>query len=88
MTEVPAGELIQNATEKYNNMVSEKSSTKIYPKYDIILALTTRLLNLYKNKTFILETFQVGGGNINQTHTKPKVRDPRKSYVEGLKNLE
>ena len=36
-------ELIQNANDKYNNMVAEKEWTKTYPKDDKIIALTTRL---------------------------------------------
>ena len=43
---------------------------------------------LKKNKTSILATVQVGGGNITQTCTKNKVRDPNNSYVGGLNDLE
>ena len=44
--EVPAVELVQNATGNFNNMLAAKEWTKIDPKDDKILALTTHLYNL------------------------------------------
>ena len=52
-----------------------------------ILALTNSLSKLEK-KTSILETFQIGGVNRTQICTNNKVRDPNKSYVEELNNIE
>ena len=40
------------------------------------------------NKTSVLVTFQGGGGNTAHTCTNNKGRDPNKSYVEGLNNIE
>ena len=57
------------------------------PKDDKITALTTRLFKLDK-KTLVLEKVQVGGGNRTQTRINTKARDPKKSYAEGLHNLE
>ena len=69
-------------------MVSEKEWTKTDHKYAEIIALTTCLSKLEKNKTSILATVKGGGGNITQTHINTKRRYPNKSYVEGLKNIE
>ena len=46
VTEVPAGEIIKNATDKYNNMVAEKWLTKTNPKDAKIIPLTTFLYKL------------------------------------------
>ena len=45
-------------------MVASKEWTKTDPKNDKILALTTRLFRLDKNKTYVLAKFQGGGFNI------------------------
>ena len=46
------------------------------------------MYKLDKYKTYILETVQGGGENINQAWTNAKGRDPQKRYVEGISNLE
>ena len=48
-------------------MVAEKEWTKTYPKDDKIIALTTRLYQLDKDKTYVLEIVQ--GGLCNRTQT-------------------
>ena len=69
-------------------MVAAIEYTKTYPKDDKIPALTTFMYNLEENKTSILATVQGGGGNRNQTRTNNEGRDSKKSYVEGINNLE
>ena len=86
--EVPGGELIHNATEKYNNRITSKELTKTDTKDDKILALTTRLYKLQKNKTSVIARVKGGGYNINQNRTNTNLRDPKNSYVEVLNNLE
>ena len=53
-----------------------------------MLALTTHLSKLEKNKTSALEKFQGVRGKKTQTHTTTKGMDPKECYVEGLNNLE
>ena len=52
-----------------------------------MLALTTYFYKLEKNKTSVLTKVQGGGGNITQTYTNNKGRDPNKSYAEGINNI-
>ena len=87
-TEVLAGNFIHNATKTYNNMVATKELTKIDPKDDRILALTTCLTKLEKDRTYVLAIVTVGGGNRTHTRTNIKGRDPNKSYVEVINNIE
>ena len=63
---------------------------KIDPKDAKTLALETNLSKLEENKTSVLATVQVVGGNRTQTHTTTdtKVRYPSKSYAEEPNNLE
>ena len=53
-------------------MVAEKEWTKIDPKDAKILALTTCLSKLDKNKTYFLETVKGGEGNITKTCVNTK----------------
>ena len=87
-TSFPAPELIHNATENYNDTVAAKNWTKIDPKYEKSIALTTHMSNSDKEKTFVLGTVQGRGGYRTHTHTNTKGRDPNKSYVEVIANLE
>ena len=75
------------STEKYNNMVVAKEQTKTYPKDTKILALTTCLSKLQGNQLYVLAAVQLVGGKRTQarTNTHTKLRDPKNSYVEGLK---
>ena len=84
-TEVPDRELIQNYTNKYNNMLSENLYTKTYPKDAKILALTTCLTKLYK--TSLLTTVKRGGGNTNQTRTNTKKGTPTRIMLRDLRIL-
>ena len=68
-------------------MLTSKEWTKTDPKDAKIIALTTCLSKLDKNTSDFV-TVQGGGGNITQTQTNTKGRYPKKSYAEGLKNLE
>ena len=52
------------------------------------LALSTSMYKLHKSKTSVLATIQGGGVKITHTIAKNQVRDPNKSYVEGLNNIE
>ena len=54
---------------------------------DKILALTTIMSKLEKNKTYVLETVQGGGGNRTNARTNNKVRYPNRSYVKGIHKL-
>ena len=56
-TELLLGYLIQNVTEKYNNMVAEKEWNKIDPKDAKTTALTTSLSNLDRKKLLSLQQF-------------------------------
>ena len=69
-------------------MVAAKELTKKYTKDAKIIVITTSLSKLEKNKTYVLATIKEGGENINLTWTNTKGRDPKKSYVERLNNLE
>ena len=53
-SEIIASDLIDNATQKYNNVVAAKDWTNTDPKDDKILALTNLLYKLEKNKTYVL----------------------------------
>ena len=86
VSELLSGEIIQNSTEKYNNMVAAKEWTKTDPTNDKTIALTISLSMLEKKSVFA--TVQGGGGNITQTHIKTKVRDPNKIYFKILNNIE
>ena len=44
-------------------------------------------LGLKHIKGYVLATVKVVGGNRTHTHTNTKVRDPNKSYFEGLNNI-
>ena len=83
-----SGELIKNATDKYNQIVASKKWTKTYPKDANIIALTTRMYRLEKTQTYVLAKFQRGGDNITYTRKNTEKREPRKSYVERMNLLE
>ena len=51
-----------------------------------MIALTTCFYKI--DKIYILARIQGRGGNRTQNPTKTKRREPNKSYVEGLHNLE
>ena len=87
ITDVLEGYLILNATEKYNNLVVAKDWTKTDPKDGKFIALTTYLYNIYR-KTYAITTVQGGVVNITQTCTNTNGRDPNKSYIEGINNIE
>ena len=46
-TAFPEIEIVQNATDQYNNMVAVKYLNKTDPKYAKTLALTTHLYQFY-----------------------------------------
>ena len=56
--EVPSRELIQNATQKYNNTVASKEWTKTYPKDAKIISLTIVLSKLNIKKLLSLKHFK------------------------------
>ena len=43
---------------------------------------------LDKIKTYVLATIRIGEGNITQTRTNTKGREPNNIYVEGINNHE
>ena len=67
-------------------MLAEKQWTKTDPKYSKSLHYQLVCLS-YIKQTSVLETVQEGGGNITQTRTTTKGRDPNKNYVEVLNNI-
>ena len=69
-------------------MVSSKEWTKTDPNDAKTILLTTHLYKLDKEKNSVLATVQGVGGNRTQILTKTKGRDPNKSYVEGINNIE
>ena len=88
ITEFLSGYIINNAIQKYNNLVASKEQTKTDIKDAKIITLTTCLSKLERKKQYILVTVQGGGVNITQTFTNTKGREPNNTYVEGLNNLE
>ena len=69
-------------------MVAAKEWTKIDPKDDKILSLTTLLSKLDEIKTSVLANVQVGWGNINHTLDNIKGKYPNKSYIQVINNIE
>ena len=69
-------------------MVAAKEQIQTNPKDAKIIAVTTFLSKLDKTRTSVLEKVQRGRGNKTHTHIKTKGRDPDKSYVGELKNIE
>ena len=69
-------------------MVAAKEWNKTNTKDDKCFSLTTCLSKLEKNENSVLATVQGGGSNRTQTCTNTKGRDPNKSCVEGLNNIE
>ena len=69
-------------------MVVPKKWAKTDPRDAKITALTTCLYKLEQNKTYVLEKVQRGGGNRSQARINKKGRGAKKSFVEGLNNIE
>ena len=88
--DVTPDSLIQVAKEKYNNMVAQKEWNKTDPKDAKILALTTRLNKLEKEKKPAANpTPPAGSNSVGGKGTAPKgVQKDGKTYVEGLNYLE
>ena len=62
--------------------------TNTDPKYASILVPPTHMYRLEVNKISVLAKVQGRRGNITYTRTNTKGRDLKKSYLEGLNNLE
>ena len=62
-TEALTGDLIRNASDKYNNMVSAKKWTKTDPK-DAKISILTTCLPRSEKKMSVFVTVQGGVGNI------------------------
>ena len=87
VTEIKAVDLIQNATDKYDIIVTSKECIKTYPKGAKIIVLATRLSKLEKVNNAAQKSASTRNHPPDPEHPNGRGKYPNNSYVEVLDNL-